>query len=177
MLSLKNEVLAYCVGEEEAWQQRKNGEKSCWPGSRQIDSSIDFPFTVTVHPSLLWLHWPISEKNSHLLWIKPKCQKRKHSFCGTNKWSRMKHNLQYRGRKRLCQFKCWMLVWERKKQRVLVPCWESNNFPQWERLCLVGPCIVNFNPNKRGKSITMIAILFNRQQNRIMPILQACNNI
>lgn len=53
MLSLKNEALAYCVGEEEVWRQRKNGEKSCWPGLRQIDSSIDFPFTVTVHPSLL----------------------------------------------------------------------------------------------------------------------------
>lgn len=62
MLLLKNEALAYCVGEEEVWQWKKNGEKSCWPGLRQIDSSIDFPFTATVHPSLLWLHWPISEK-------------------------------------------------------------------------------------------------------------------
>lgn len=53
MLLLKNEDLPYCVGEEKVWQERKNGEKSCWPGLRQIDSSIDFLFTVTVHPSLL----------------------------------------------------------------------------------------------------------------------------
>lgn len=41
---------------------QKNGEKSHWPGLRQIDSSIDFPCTAAVHRSLLWLHWPISEK-------------------------------------------------------------------------------------------------------------------
>lgn len=53
MLSPKNVALANCVRKEEVWQQRKNGEKSRWPGLRQIDSSIDFPFTVAVHPSLL----------------------------------------------------------------------------------------------------------------------------
>lgn len=62
MLLLKNEDLPYWVGEEKTRQEGKNREKSCWPGLRQIDSSIDFPVTVTVHPSLLWLHWPISEK-------------------------------------------------------------------------------------------------------------------
>lgn len=67
MLLLKNEDLPYWVGEEKTRQEGKNREKSCWPGLRQIDSSIDFPVTVTVHPSLLWLHWPISEKKSHLL--------------------------------------------------------------------------------------------------------------
>lgn len=75
---------------------RKNGEKSHWPGLRQIDSSIDFPCTAAVHRSLLWLHWPISEKkNSGLLWIKPKCLKRKYCLLAEQTNRKMKHNLQY----------------------------------------------------------------------------------
>lgn len=149
MLSLKNEALAYCVGEEEVWRQRKNGEKSCWPGLRQIDSSIDFPFTVTVHPSLLWLHWPISEKKIAIYYrLNQNAPKENTLF--VEQTNRVRWNITYstEGEKDCVNLSVSVLVWEKKNQRVLVPCWESNNFPQKERLCLAGPCIDNFCSDK-----------------------------
>lgn len=64
-----------------------------------------------------------------------------------------------------------MLLWEKRKQRVLVPCWESNNFPQKERRCLVGPFIVNFNSHKKANNIKMIALPPDRRLNIITAIL------
>lgn len=110
---------------------RKNGEKSHWPGLRQIDSSIDFPCTAAVHRSPLWLHWPISEKkNSGLLWIKPKCRKKNTVFCGTNK---QKDETQptIRQGKRLCQFRS--ALHPGRGGNNLKTCKDSN--PHWKHHC------------------------------------------
>lgn len=93
MLLLKNEDLPYWVGEEKTRQEGKNREKSCWPGLRQIDSSIDFPFTVTVHPSLLWLHWPISEKKAIYYRLNQNVQKENTPF--VEQTNRVRRNITY----------------------------------------------------------------------------------
>lgn len=93
MLLLRNKGPATLCWRRKVWQRSKNGEKSCWPGLWQIDSSIDFPFTQTVHPSLLWLHWPISEKKIAAVYRQTQMFEKKILFFLWNKQIELRWNV------------------------------------------------------------------------------------
>lgn len=162
MLLLKNEGLPYCVGGEKVWQPRKNGEKSCWPGLRQIDSSIDFPFTVTVHPSLLWLHWPISEKKKKIaVYYRLNQNVQKENTLSVEQTNRVRWNITYstEGEKDCVNLSVQCCSGRRGNSEFLVPRWESNNFSTEGAAVLRGPCVVNSNPYKKATTLKWLQIL------------------
>lgn len=126
MLLLKNEDLPYWVGEEKTWlEKKKNGEKSCWPGLRQIDSSIDFPFSsdcpsLTAVITLTYFRKNKTKKNPKktttvYYGLNQNVQKENTAF--VEKTSGVRWNITYSLEKenRFSQFKHSVFLWEKKK--------------------------------------------------------------